>query len=114
MKLKSILLKNFRLIEEQTINLETTGAATILVGPNNSGKTSVAEAIAAFLDPTGLPREFRTRLSQIPIGHVIEVITGDPSAREDIPSLARLLGHQVRSVESGADGRIRIQVERLR
>jgi TusA-related sulfurtransferase len=63
---------------------------------------------------TGLPREFRTRLSQIPIGHVIEVITGDPSAREDIPSLARLLGHQVRSVESGADGRMRIQVERLR
>jgi predicted ATP-dependent endonuclease of OLD family len=53
MKLRSILLKNFRLIENQAINLETTGVATILVGPNNSGKTSVAEAIAAFVDPTG-------------------------------------------------------------
>jgi len=53
MKLRSIRLKNFRLIEDQTINLETAGAATILVGPNNSGKTSVAEAIAAFLDYTG-------------------------------------------------------------
>lgn len=53
MKLKSIRLKNFRLIEEQTINLETGGSATILVGPNNSGKTSVAEAVAAFLDPAG-------------------------------------------------------------
>lgn len=53
MKLRSIHLKNFRLIEEQTINLETAGAPTILVGPNNSGKTSLAEAIAAFLDPTG-------------------------------------------------------------
>jgi putative ATP-dependent endonuclease of the OLD family len=56
MKLRSISLKNFRLIEDQLINLETAGAATILVGPNNSGKTSVAEAIAAFLDFTG--REF--------------------------------------------------------
>ena len=47
---------------------------------------------------TGLPREFRTRLAQIPVGHVLEVITGDPSAKEDLPSLARLLGHLVRSV----------------
>ena len=53
MKLRSISLRNFRLIEDQTINLETAGAATILVGPNNSGKTSVAEAIEAFLDYTG-------------------------------------------------------------
>jgi predicted ATP-dependent endonuclease of OLD family len=53
MKLKSISLRNFRLIEDQTINLETGRAATILVGPNNSGKTSVAEAIAAFIDYTG-------------------------------------------------------------
>jgi TusA-related sulfurtransferase len=61
---------------------------------------------------SGLPREFRTRLSLIPVGHVLEVVTGDPSAREDLPSMARLLGHQVRSVETGADGRIRIRVER--
>jgi putative ATP-dependent endonuclease of OLD family len=53
MKLRSISLRNFRLIEDQTIILETAGAATVLVGPNNSGKTSVAEAIAAFLDHTG-------------------------------------------------------------
>jgi TusA-related sulfurtransferase len=63
---------------------------------------------------TGLPREFRTRVSQIPVGHVLEVVTADPSAREDIPSLARLLGHQVRSVDSGTDGRVRIRVERSR
>jgi TusA-related sulfurtransferase len=61
---------------------------------------------------TGLPREFRTRLTQIPIGHILEVVTGDPSAKEDLPSLARLLGHQVRSVEPGADGKHRIRVER--
>jgi TusA-related sulfurtransferase len=61
---------------------------------------------------TGLPREFRTRLTQIPVGHVLEVITSDPSAREDLPSLARLLGHQVRSVEQGTDRKVRIRVER--
>lgn len=61
---------------------------------------------------TGLPREFRARLTQIPVGHVLEVVTHDPSAKEDLPSMARLLGHTVRSVETGADGRHIIQVER--
>lgn len=61
---------------------------------------------------TGLPREFRTRLTQIPIGHVLEVITNDASAKEDLPSLARLLGHQVRSVQADPDGKLRIRVER--
>jgi TusA-related sulfurtransferase len=61
---------------------------------------------------SGLPREFRTRLTQIPVGHVLEVVTNDPAAREDLPSMARLLGHQVQSIETGADGKVRIRVER--
>ena len=61
---------------------------------------------------TGLPREFRIRLTQIPVGHVLEVVTKDASAKEDLPSLARLLGHAVLSVETGPDGRHIIQVER--
>jgi TusA-related sulfurtransferase len=61
---------------------------------------------------TGLPREFRTRLGQIPVGHVLETITTDPSAVADLPAMARMLGHQVRSVETGEDGRITIRVER--
>lgn len=61
---------------------------------------------------TGLPREFRTRLSQIPVGHVLETITTDPSAVADLPAMARMLGHQVRSVETGQGGRITIRVER--
>lgn len=61
---------------------------------------------------SGLPREFRTRLAQIPVGHVLEVVTADPSAREDLPAMARLLGHTVRSVEPGPDGKLRIRVER--
>jgi len=49
MKLRTILLKNYRLIEDAKIQLETGARATVLVGPNNSGKTSVVEAISAFL-----------------------------------------------------------------
>jgi len=63
---------------------------------------------------SGLPREFRTRVSQIPVGHVLEVVTSEPAAREDLPSLARMLGHQVQAVETGTDGRLRIRVERTR
>jgi TusA-related sulfurtransferase/ketosteroid isomerase-like protein len=63
---------------------------------------------------SGLPREFRTRLAQIPVGHVLEVVTNEPAAREDLPSLARMLGHQVRAVEADTDGKLRIRVERTR
>ena len=52
MKLHTILLKNYRLIDNAEVHLETGTNATILVGPNNSGKTSVVEAISAFLSGT--------------------------------------------------------------
>jgi ABC-type branched-subunit amino acid transport system ATPase component len=52
MKLHTISLKNYRLIREAEIHLETGTSATVLVGPNNSGKTSVVEAIDAFLSGT--------------------------------------------------------------
>jgi putative ATP-dependent endonuclease of OLD family len=52
MKLHTILLTNYRLIEKAEIHLETGTNATVLVGPNNSGKTSVVEAVAAFLGGT--------------------------------------------------------------
>jgi len=61
---------------------------------------------------SGLPREFRARIGQIPVGHVLEVVTKDPSAKEDLPSISRLLGHKVRSVEPGAEGEFMIRVER--
>ena len=32
---------------------------------------------------SGLPREFRARIGQIPIGHILEIVTKDPSAKED-------------------------------
>lgn len=63
---------------------------------------------------SGLPREFRARISQIPVGHILEVVTTDPSAREDLPSISRLLGHKVRSVEPGEEGKFVIRVERVK
>lgn len=60
---------------------------------------------------TGLPKEFRRRLGDVTAGEQLEVVTSDPAAREDLPSLARLLGHSVTSVETAPDGRFVITVE---
>jgi TusA-related sulfurtransferase len=62
----------------------------------------------------GLAGEFRRRMQQIPIGEVLEVTTRDPAAKEDLPPLARMMGHVVRSIEAPGDGRLRVSVERGR
>ena len=62
----------------------------------------------------GLAVEFRNRVAGVAIGDQLRVRTTDPSAKEDIPSLARLMGHEVRSVETQPDGSLTITVERRR
>jgi len=62
----------------------------------------------------GLAREFRHRLAGVPVGSSLRVVVRDPAAREDLPSLARLLGQRVASEETADDGRLVITVERLR
>jgi putative ATP-dependent endonuclease of OLD family len=52
MKLSQVQIKNFRLLQAASMRLNTKHMATILVGPNNSGKTSAAEALLIFLDKT--------------------------------------------------------------
>ncbi len=49
MKLSEIAIKNFRLLRDTRMRLDTEGTTTILVGPNNSGKTSAIEAMLTFL-----------------------------------------------------------------
>ena len=49
MKLSEIAIKNFRLLRDTRMRLDTEGITTILVGPNNSGKTSAIEAMLTFL-----------------------------------------------------------------
>lgn len=60
----------------------------------------------------GLAQEFRQQLADVPVGAFLEVVVRDPAAKEDLPSLARLLGQRIRSIDSTADGRQIITVER--
>lgn len=61
---------------------------------------------------SGLADEFRRHLEAIAPGDRLEVVARDPAAREDLPSLARMLGHQVHSVEPRNDGEVVLIVER--
>jgi TusA-related sulfurtransferase len=63
---------------------------------------------------SGLPEEFRRQIERIPLGNVLEVVTRDPSAKEDLPSLSRLLGHRVISVIDSPDGSTVLKVQRNR
>jgi TusA-related sulfurtransferase len=60
----------------------------------------------------GLAREFRRRILAIPSGDILQVIVQDPAAKEDLPPLARMLGHTIQSIDALEDGRVQIQVER--
>lgn len=48
MKLSKVAFSNFRLLRDTSVRFSDAGSATILVGPNNSGKTSVADALQLF------------------------------------------------------------------
>lgn len=60
----------------------------------------------------GLAQEFRRRILAIPPGDVLRVIVRDPAAKEDLPPLARMLGHTVQSIDALEGGRVQIHVER--
>lgn len=53
MKLYRVDLHNFRLLHEVSVRIGGPDSSTILVGPNNSGKTSVAEALQLMATPAG-------------------------------------------------------------
>ncbi|MBF4629257.1 ATP-dependent nuclease [Curtobacterium flaccumfaciens] len=52
MRVSSVKIRNFRLLRKVDINLDRS--ATVLVGRNNSGKTTLAEAFTRFLQPSTL------------------------------------------------------------
>jgi TusA-related sulfurtransferase len=60
----------------------------------------------------GLAGEFRRRITPLDVGGILRVATRDPAAKEDLPPLARLLGHRVLGIEAQPDGRTIISVER--
>ena len=61
---------------------------------------------------SGLPQEFRRQMSALPVGGILETATRDPAAKEDLPALARLLGHQVLSVTTSPEGQTIVIVKR--
>jgi len=63
---------------------------------------------------SGLPQEFRRQIGAVPVGSILEVVARDPAAKEDLPSLARLLGHQVLSVKTSPEGTTVVAVQRGR
>jgi TusA-related sulfurtransferase len=60
----------------------------------------------------GLAQEFRRLIASVPVGGSLKVVVSDPAAKEDLPSLARLLGQRVTSTEAHDDGRLTITVEK--
>lgn len=51
MRLETISVRNFRLLRRAEMDLSATVPITVLVGPNNSGKTSVMDALRLFTGP---------------------------------------------------------------
>ena len=76
-----------------------------------TGPAQVFEA-GAMGCADGLAQEFRRRIANVPMGGSLEVVVSDPAAKEDLPSLARLLGQRVTSTEAHDDGRLTVTVER--
>jgi ABC-type Na+ transport system ATPase subunit NatA len=87
MRYKSFRIRNFKGIKDTTVNLSSSGGAAVFafVGLNESGKTTILEAIHSFcpdkatrelvggVDGTGLPHQGRVPR------HLISTFTGDVS-----------------------------------
>jgi putative ATP-dependent endonuclease of OLD family len=56
MRLAKVSVENFRLLADVVVSLDGEKTTTVLVGPNNSGKTSMAEALDLFV--TGSAKDF--------------------------------------------------------
>ena len=63
---------------------------------------------------TGLAAAFRAQLADVDLGATLTTVAHDPVALEELPSLARLLGHEVTSAFRRDDGAVEIRVVRRR
>ena len=97
----------------RTIDLLCSGFRPVNDEEDNVTGTHKFDA-GALSCADGLAQEFRRRILAIPQGDVLVVTARDPAAKEDLPPLARMMGHAVRSIETSDDGRLLITVERGR
>lgn len=58
--------------------------------------------------------EFRRTMQGLEVGEIIEFRMRDPSAKEDLPPLARMMGHRILAEEELDDGTLAVVVERAR
>ncbi len=65
MRLETISVRNFRLLRRLSIDLAKEKITTILVGPNNSGKTSVMDALRLFTKPRASDGDSSAKISGI-------------------------------------------------
>ncbi len=96
-----------------TVPMDESESGTPIQAGQESGRVHTFDA-GDLSCATGLAEEFRRQIRQIPLGDELVVTTGDPSAKEDLPPLARMMGHTVRSIETSRDGSLVIDVERGR
>lgn len=71
---------------------------------SDAGELGCADGLAAW---------FRTQLQKIGPGDTLRLVVRDPDARDELPALARLMGHTVTSVED-AEGCFVITVEKTK
>ena len=62
----------------------------------------------------GLHMEFRRHMQSLEVGDVMEFVVHDPSAKEDLPPLARMMGQRIRLLDERDDGTLSMIVERAR
>jgi TusA-related sulfurtransferase len=67
-----------------------------------------------FLGCSHVPMEFRRTMQSLEVGDVIEFRMRDPSAKEDLPPLARMMGHRILDEQELEDGALSVVVERAR
>jgi len=54
MRIDSAKIRGYRLLEEADISFNNEGRATVIVGPNNCGKTSFVEIFYKFIESGNL------------------------------------------------------------
>ena len=69
---------------------------------------------AGWMSCDVLPMAFRRQMQSVGVGDVVVCTVFDPSAKEDLPSLARMLGHKILRSEDRGDGALVVSVERGR
>lgn len=58
--------------------------------------------------------EFRRNMQSLDVGDTLQFLVRDPAAKEDLPPLARMMGHRILSEEEMDDGSLSVVIERAR